>query len=506
MKQWLSILLCVLLISPCALAQDGKEDEFLDITTWGTPFDLGRGEYIDQLHVLRNGKPILVTIENQNLLIKSFDPTTLDIGPTITLSSNNEKTIENYAIVGDSLFTLIKSGTKNSGYQYEVVIYKISGSNQGEVLRKGAGLDVNANDKSTQDIFFSVSDNGQYAAVCRQSKFLGHEFATIHLSITNGIAGEEKHFELPTQIEGDDLKLLAMGAGDNGLVYIIGLAGIKLNSPFRKKHLLYTFNPENKALYEFDFGTDDLFIQDLMLTVDKNGVKAVALHHTDPMTESASNGYIYIQFNENGTEIVKKSINAFRADMVEAQQWESERLRENEIGSLLLSTIVECDSSSVLVFEKFFKDEVCQTDPRSGVITCTDLFHFQGISFENLDDRTICTTIPRRQTDFYFESYYTSHTIVEDGHRTLLFYNDHYKNVGLNAQKVMNISTRSVMRLVSIDCEANTKTWVLNQRQTDFAFVSSLSMPRFQNHLFMLSTNGRSMRMGKLDLAKLPAP
>jgi hypothetical protein len=507
MKQWLSILLCLLLATSWAQAQDEPKDVFLDISTWGKPFELPRNEYINELHVLRNGKPLLVTSDNQNLFLRSFDPITMALGPTITLSSNSEKTIENYSVVGDSLFTLIKSGSRSKGYQFEVVIYKISGSNQGEVLRKDVGLALINNDKSTQEIFFSVSDNGQYTAVCRQSKFLGHEYASLHLSITNGQTGTETHFELPTQIEGDDLELLAMGSGSNGLVYIIGLAGIKLNSPFRKKHLLYTFNPETKALHEFDFAAEDLFIQDLMLTVGKSGVKAVALHHTDPLTESASNGYAYIQFNDLGTDVVKKSINAFRADMIKAQHWNSDRLRDNEIGFLLLNTIVECDSSSVIVFEKFFKDEVCQTDPRTGIITCTDQYHFQSVSFENLDNRTHSTTIQRRQTDYDYEGYFTSHTIVEDDNRTLLFYNDHYKNIGLNPEKVMNNSGRSMMRVVSIDCEANTKTWVLSkERQSDYAFVASLSMPKFQNHLFMLSSNGRSIRLGKLDLAKLPAP
>ncbi|MDP4663833.1 MAG: hypothetical protein NWS74_09220 [Salibacteraceae bacterium] len=507
MKLRLSIALCLALVFSLAQAQDEIADSLLNIALWGDEFELPRAENIKELRVLRNGNPLLVTADQDHIYLRGMEPESLFPGSSITLTSTEEKTIADYAIVGDSLHTLIKVGSKSKGYSHELVIYRIAGQNQGEVLRKDVGINISNLQKSVQPIFFGVSDNGNYTIACRQTKFLPHQLATFHVSLSNNVKGNEAQFELPTQIEGDDLKILAAAAADNGLAYIVALAGIKLNSPFRKKYLLYSFDPKANTLHEFDFAAQDIFNQELILDIDAEGVKAVALYHTDPLTENQSNGYTYIRFNAAGTDVIDKNINAFSAEMIKAHYEEKELLSANEISSLYLNKLVMCGDIPMVVFEKFYKDQICQTDPRTGIITCTDQFHYNGLTFENLNNRQNSVTINRQQIDYDFQGNYTSHQIVADSNRLLVFYNDHYKNVGLSADKVMNNASRSAMRLVVVNCNNTLETWKLTEdRQADFAFMPSIEMPRFQSNVYLLSSNGRAFKLGKIDLAKLPAP
>lgn len=504
MKLRHSIFAALFISAQALLGQTTDVSEFVDITTFGGQFDLPRGENLEKLQLSRNGNPLIISIDHDHLYIRTIDPVALFPNSSITLSDSEDKEIADYQVIGDSLYALIKIGNKTAGFKYEVVTYRIAGSSQGEVLRRDIGLKNNPNQKTAQPIYFSVSDNGNYTAVCQQTKFLPNQVATFHVSLINNKLGKEQHFSLPTQIEGDDLKVLGMAAADNGRVFLLAFAGIKLNSPFRKKYLLYSFDAQQKTLHEFDFGTDDLFAQDLILNVDKFGVKAIALYHTDPLTENRSNGYAYVEFNLEGTEILNKNVSAFHANSVKAHKLENEMLNANEISNLALFNLVYCNNQPMAIMEKVFKDQICQTDPRTGMTTCTDQFHFNNISIENLAQRDSSIIVSRKQIDYNVRSAYSSQQVVEYDDRLLIFFNDHYKNVGLTAEKVMNNVSRSVMRMVEVSCDGKLKTLTLtDERQTDFVFMPEYEMPRFGQTIYFLTSNGRDYKIGKIDLSAI---
>ncbi|MDP4762623.1 MAG: hypothetical protein NWR97_03140, partial [Salibacteraceae bacterium] len=150
MKLRLSIALCLALVFSLAQAQDEIADSLLNIALWGDEFELPRAENIKELRVLRNGNPLLVTADQDHIYLRGMEPESLFPGSSITLTSTEEKTIADYAIVGDSLHTLIKVGSKSKGYSHELVIYRIAGQNQGEVLRKDVGINISNLQKSVQ--------------------------------------------------------------------------------------------------------------------------------------------------------------------------------------------------------------------------------------------------------------------------------------------------------------------------------------------------------------------
>lgn len=502
MKLRHSICSALFIYAQMLLGQTTPLIEFSDIVSFGGQFNLPRGEQLEKLQLSRDGYPLMISMNSEHLYIRTIDPATLFPNASITLSNSENKEIANYSVVGDSLYALIKLGNKTEGYSYELVTYRITGNNQGEVFRTATGLKNKPNQKTAQPVFLSVSDHGKYAAICQQTKFLQNQVATFHVSLINNKLGEEHHFSLPTQVDGDDLKVLGAAVSDLGHVYIIAFAGIKLNSPFRKKYLLYSFNAEEKTVHEFDFSTDDLFIQDLILNVDEFGVKAIALYHTDPLTENRANGYAYAEFNLDGTEILRKNISAFHANSLKTHQLENEMLNPNEISNLALFTLVYCNNQPLAIMEKCYKDQICQTDPRTGMISCTDQFHFNDISIEPLAQRDSSIIIPRKQIDYNTPSAYTSQQVVEYNDRLFIFFNDYYKNIGLSAEKVMNNVSRSVMRMVEVSCDGKLKTATLtHDRQTDFVFMPEYEMPLFGETIYFLTSNGRDYKIGKIDLS-----
>ena len=230
------------------------------------------------------------------------------------------------------------------------------------------------------------------------------------------------------------------------------------------------------------------------------------MYHTDALAQSTSNGFANIVFNDSGTDIKEKSINAFRSSMINDHKALNERIEANEVSNLFLVDILSCGDINFTVMEQYYKDQICQTDPRTGIISCSDQHHFNNISFENLTNREQSLTINRRQIDYDYKGNFTSQHILSTENAILLFYNDHYKNDSLSANKIMNYASRSAMRLVSISCDGKAKTWRLTKdRQADFAFMPSINMPLFENHLFYMMSNGREFKLGKIDLDKLPA-
>lgn len=484
-----------------SFAQIETSGGFVDATTWGSFFDLPRNENIFELVSLRDGTPVLITGDNDHLYLRAIDKKSLALGATITLTSTEEKSVFDYYVRGDSLYTLIRSGKRSTGYSHELVIYRLTKGSQAEVYRNNISLDIASNEKSSKDLFFSVSDNGNFTSVVRQTGFLNKDFASFFISITDNQNGTENHYNVPTQITGDDLDVLGISVGENGLVYMVCLAGVQLNSPFMKKYLLYVFNQNDKTLHEFDFATQEIFTKEMVVNTTESGMQVASLYHTDPLNEDGVNGYAFIQFDTLGQNITQRRLHGINSEMVKKHLLGDEMIKGNEVKHFFIDNILHSGNTPFVVFEKRYKDEVCQTDPRTGIINCTDQFHYDGVSFENLLDEQKSITIPRKQIDFDFQGNYTSHQLVELDHHIAMLYNDHHKNTSTDHNRIMNNVARSALRLVLIDENGIHESFRLTlDRQNDFAFMSSIKPEKIGNDLFVLGSDGKGFKIGRIDL------
>lgn len=465
-------------------------------------FEVQRSERLDQLSPTGSSGPVLFSTQDEALLIRPIDMNTGMPKTTLTIRSNAVKKIEQYEHHGDSIFALVRTVDRPEPDWYETVIYTLTGDSLAQAMRHTIDLPLEPQ-KNAQPIHFKPSSNGKHLVVCRQAAFFKGKTGSVNIEVSSFPDNRSTAYNLPLPFDADDVKIDGASIDNNGIVYIAARAGIKLNSPFMRKHLIYTFNPTTKELHEFDLSADKIFIQDMNVVTRDSSLEIMAFYAADPFLQTESNGYLFVKIDSGGSKVVTRAVNAFRGDMVEAQRG-GESVSGNTIDDLVLDHVYYCDDEPVIVMEKQFRDQICTTDPRTGIITCTDQFHHEGISIENLADRTKSITIGRRQIDYNNAGPYISHQSFMINGQLVLLYNDHYKNESPEAERIMNNPSRSVMRYYIYGCDGTIKTDLTTGERSDYLFVAKLPGYAQNNRITVLFSSGRDYRIGLLQTDRIP--
>lgn len=474
--------------------------DYTDAVVWKNPFDIPRSEHIEKLTTNAAGAPLILSTYDRALLIRPVDATSGLPKKLLSIRSNDKKSIEQYKHHGDSIFALVRSHEKEKSDLYETVIYTLTGDSLAEAYRNEVAIPQSEAKKSNRPIFFTTSDNGKYSLTCRQLAFDKGK-ATVFVEITSFSQKKNQHFELPTSFDGDDLEVLGASVDNQGIAYFAAKTGIKLNSPFRRKFLIYSFNRKTKELHEFDLSSDKVFLQDLIIKTYAHGIMVLSLYANDPFAQDESNGFAFVQIDSLGAEIVQKRIHPYSKDMVMIHQ--GEQSDDIFIDNLFIDNIFNCSGTPIFIVDKRYRDQVCTTDPRTGIMTCTDQFHFDGITIENVADPARSTTIKRRQIDYERVGPYVSQQSFVLDDRVIVLFNDHFKSDDAT-ERIMNNPSRSVMRYASLSLNGEVfNTSLTHERQSDFIFMPIVPGYQRQDRITVLSSNGRSFRMGEIQLDRL---
>lgn len=465
-------------------------------------FEIPRNERIDKLAPTGSGGPIVLSSQNGALFIRPIDLASGKAKTTLSIRSNDTKKVDQYEHRGDSIFALVRTTDRAEPDWYECVIYTLTGDSLTQAHRHTIDI-PSGTQKNPQPIYFRPSSNGKYNLVCRQSAYVKGASASVNIEISAFPENDITPFTLPLPFDADDLTIAGASIDNKGIVYLAAKTGIKLNSPFMRKYLVYSFNPKTKELHEFDLSADKIFVQDMSIFTRDSSLQVTAFYSTDPFSQSASNGYLFVQIDSAGAKVVKRAVNAFRAEMVTAQQG-GEGVSGNMIDDLVLNASFDCNASPVLIMDKQYRDQICTTDPRTGIITCTDQFHFEGISIEHLTDRNKSVTLGRRQIDYDKAGQYVSHQSYQLGKNIVVLYNDHYKNESVDAERIMNNPGRSVMRYYVYSCDGPTKSKLISDERSDYVFVSTLHGYHSKRDIMVLYSSGRDYKIAVLNVDALP--
>lgn len=469
---------------------------------WKNPFEVPRAEKIDRLTLNGSGNPLILSTYEKVLLIRPIDPVTGLPKKLLSIRSNDQKILEQYQHHGDSIFALVRSGGKEHSDHYEQVIYTLTGDSLAEAYRRQIALPEHETRKAGHPIFFAISDNGKHTLVCRQLAFDKLGKATVFVETTSFPDNKTAHFELPTPYDPDDLDLLGASVDDDGIIYFAAKAGVKLNSPFMRKFLVYSFNKHVKELHEFDLSSDKVFLQDMIVETPAHGLLALALYATDPFAHSESNGFAFLHVDSLGRKTREKRLSTFTPEMV--RSFNGEDAAENSVvRNLFLDNIYTSEGLPVAIMDQRYRDQVCTTDPRTGIMTCTDQFHFDDIRIENLVDPAKSTTIKRKQVDFEHSGPFVSQQVHAIAGKIIIFYNDHFKNDN-STDRIMNNPARSAMRYVSVSPDGTVNTALLTEeRQDDFIFVPTIPGYHTNKEIAVLGSDGRNYRIGMIQLERL---
>lgn len=485
--------LCFLTLSASA-----QIDSASALTLLGS-FEVPRSEKVESILQTSTGSPLMFSTEPDAIIIRPIDMTTGLPTKLLTLRSNSTKKIKQHTLRGDSLFCLVRSTEDQEGASFESVVYSLRNDALAEVHRKAIGFKEIDSKRNIQPIFFTASAKGKYALVCRQQPYSRESKASIDAEVTKHPEGKTQRFTLPFPFESDDIEILGVSIDDKGIISIGAKAGVKLNSPFLRKFLVYSFNPLTKELHEFDLSVDKIFMQDMLLKPGIDNLQIVSLYSTDPFKQAESMGYTFVQVDSSGSDVSKKLVHRFTPEITAKIQGGTDKSLD-AINGLFLNDIYTVNGHVIAVLDRRYQDQVCTTDPRSGIMTCTDQFHFDGILVENLSIPSLSTVIERRQIDYNSAGPYMGMQSYNLGNRILILYNDHTKNQTTESERIMNNPSRSALRYVVVDSNGDRSSHLLSSnRGNEFLFMAAMSGFAQKNDVVLLFSNGKEFKVGRLD-------
>jgi hypothetical protein len=461
--------------------------------------DVPKSEDIIKLTVVEDTIPALITQFGEALIMRTFQATPQEF--PLFIRTDADKNLERFSVDGDRIYILERSPSTEDN-ELTLQAFQLTATKAEKFFEHRFMLNRLQNGGAHAKVDLVTSPNRSFGLVCEQERFTKQSKAQFNLLLTDFKTSQV--YRIPTPYDGDDIELFGTAVDDQGVIYLGAIAGVKLNSPFRRRYMVFSFHPADSTLTEFDLSSHDLFIHDLTVTCNASGLHIAGLYHSDPLEEKASIGYLYVHLSRDGKSIERRVVSTFPTGLIQDHEGPDSR-PEDGIKDLFLLRTLTAGPTPLLHLEKRFKDQICTADPRTGMLNCTDQYHFDGVSLVDVLRQRPVVTIEKRQLDYDVVSNYSGHTSIatSDG-SSLLLYNDHFKNEQLKAEKIMNNPNRSVLRCVRIDPNGRISSTVLSdERQSEFVFTPRFGSATSGMTLFVLMQHNRNFRVGHVSLEKL---
>ena len=136
-------------------------------------------------------------------------------------------------LTGDVVTMLEKPGKLNGG-RYRLSRSRLSSSAVTKFYTHDFQMSRKAQNGLQNPLILAVSERGETVAICQQQIFQRASKGEINVLITSD--ERSRLFHLPSDYDSDDIELLGATVDTAGIVYLGVVAGVKLNSPFRKRY------------------------------------------------------------------------------------------------------------------------------------------------------------------------------------------------------------------------------------------------------------------------------
>lgn len=462
-------------------------------------FEVPKNERVRLVHITPAGDPIIVSTTNDAIFLRPMDPATGFPTRLLAIRSNEVKQVKQFEMIGDSIICLVQS-SEASTRQYETVVYTIRNNMLAEAHRRTVEFNESQAKKNAQPLHFNVSTNGKWTLVARQLAYSRNKKATLFVELCKHPEDSVIRKRLPLPYEADDIIILGTWVGDDGILYFTAKTGVKLNSPFLSKWLVYSFNATNDELHEFDLTINKVFPNELKMHMTSQGLVIAAPYATNPFKTREAAGFLYVSLNKQGTAVTSKAVQPFLPALMMPFQNEDQR-DEDHIQHISLNKIIEAANAPLLLMAQSYSDQICTTDPRTGIMTCTDQYYHNAIMVCNPLNQVQSMIIERRQMDYNNEGPYLGEQAFEFDGKFITLYNDHAKNEGIQAQRVMNNPSRAALRYVVYAPDSKIETAMMEtQGIQGQIFLASVPPVIRDNTAYMVYSNGRDFSMATLDL------
>lgn len=222
-------------------------------------------------------------------------------------------------------------------------------------------------------------------------------------------------------------------------------------------HSVLVYDWRANELSEYNIKLDPKFISNIIMAVTDSGDILCSGFYSN-VSSNAIIGTFYMKIDKETKKTEREGTMDFSAEFLTQFMSAKKAAKNKELYDYNLKYLVERnDGGAILVAEQFYEYEVCSTDPRTGIQTCTYYYYYNDIIVVNINPEgkiDWARKIPKQQVSHNDGGYFLSFAFAVSGNTLYFMFNDHPKNMDVppgGKYKYMSNIHRSVATLVSMD-------------------------------------------------------
>lgn len=271
-------------------------------------------------------------------------------------------------------------------------------------------------------------------------------------------------------------------------------------------------------LNEYVVNLNDKYISDINFVIDTKGDMVCAGFYSNK-SSNALIGAFYLKINKATKNIDVKGFKDFEKDFLEQFMSAKKASKNKELYNYSLRDLVlRDDGGAILVAEQYYVVQVCTTDPKTGVTTCTYHYYYNDIIVVSIGaDGKIAWSkkIPKYQHSVNDGGYYSSFAFSVSKNKMYFMYNDNPKSAALPLEsttpaaggkkqptcKPLNRVTKAVAMLVTVDSNGNMDRQVMfNNKDLKIILRPKVSMQVEEDHTFLYGQKGSTYKFADVKM------
>lgn len=369
----------------------------------------------------------------------------------------------------------------------------------------------NAKRSNPEDVNIVQDPSAKYFLICHNDNYQSYNNEFLEYKVVNADLKQEykKQIRLPYK----DKAFFISNYLINGLGDVYLLAKVVDDGKRWKKgrpNFIYAVmrlsrnDPEYK---EFDVNLGNRSVSDINFKLAQDGDLVVGGFYSNrARTEEEMGGLFFFRLDKFTNQITSKVVRDFDTEFLSLFMKERNVSRGGELFDYNIDYILtDTESNTYILAEQYFMDQICRTDFRTGIQTCTYYYNYNDIIAIkiNKEGNIVWTKkVPKRQVTVNDGGPYSSYIAFLDNNRLHFIYNDSYRNNNLrqgDRMYTMNNPKRSIAVDLVIDENGKmTRTTLFNSRDRKTIIRPKLNRQIALEDQIMYGQSSSKYMLGKI--------
>lgn len=294
---------------------------------------------------------------------------------------------------------------------------------------------------------------------------------------------------------------------DGGVIH--GVISVRSENEVRitpSTHALLSYDPEKDVVREKALSLGNKWFYDISLTLTPDTNLWLAGYYSN-MVELSMAGTFSVLVDSKSGDLLNTGLSPFEREFRLKFRSDIKR-REDELGLFKLDeTHLPKKNELTLVSEKRYSRTSTIFNPATGTYSVVEVYNYDEVLLTTLQPTSKIlynVLIPKYQSYSASQGRFTSYLTAADSSKLYVFYNDHIRNIDLNASEFteyrqLNNENNMAITYCVYDGESITRKSILPDRVSEY-YLDPDNFYRYKNQIILTAYNGYRIRFIRADL------